>query len=67
VICEKCKTAGDINEEMIQRGEMLERTEQAFRNRITQLHEQCTDHDCMCQHRVGVYVARGQEVSKAAE
>jgi hypothetical protein len=64
MICQPCKTAGDINEYHTnpdgRRYYHLEEIE-AIKARIRQLHSECNEHDCMCQHRQGVYVARGQE------
>jgi hypothetical protein len=61
MICEKCKTAGDVNEMLDTAQRLSDKDRDAMTARAVQLHKQCSEHDCMCQHRIGVYVARGQE------
>lgn len=61
MICEKCKIAGDINQRTADSHPRTHLELTALRERVRQLHDQCNEHDCMCQHRIGVYVARGQE------
>lgn len=67
MICERCKIAGNLNEQLNsleQKEEPGPKTQariENLRKAVVYNHDACSAKDCMCQHRVGALIARGYE------
>lgn len=56
MICTPCMMAGDMNQMMNKIDD--EKIKQSYKNQSQVRHDMCYKKDCMCQHRVGVYVEK---------